>query len=295
MILRTIQGSARVLRRALRAAAACCLALSLTGCGASLLYPRLDTIVAYYIRGLVTLDDAQSEQLERSLAASLDWHRESELGRYAEFLRGLAGSIEGGVDGDQWLQASRQTEQYWRDIFVQAAPGYAAVAATLTDAQVAELMRNLEKKDEETWREYAERTPEERRARREKALRKTLERFTGPLTPGQRALVRAHAERAPPFMAEWRDNRRAWREALAAALAGRRSGQPFVDGMTLLISRPDELWTPQYRAAVEGRRSATVALLAELDGTLTPKQRGAARRELLSLADEVQRLARSRG
>jgi Family of unknown function (DUF6279) len=281
--------------RAFRAAVLCSLALAIAGCAASLLYPRLDTVVAYYIEDLVTLDDAQSKQLERTLASNLDWHRESELRKYADFLRRLAGTVEDRVDREAWQMASRQTEEYWRDIFVQAAPGYIAVAATLTDRQVAELMTNLEQKDEETWSEFAERTPEERRARREKSLTKTLQRFTGPLTPAQRALVEEYAARSRPFMAEWRENRRIWRDALAATLVDRRAGEPFAVRMTQLIARPDDLWTPQYRMAIEGSRAALIDLLVDLDATLTAKQRGAARRELASLADEVQGLARVRG
>lgn len=287
--------SARATLRLLRAAAACCVALWLAGCGMSLLYPRLDSIVAYYIEDLVTLDASQSRQLEHTLAADLAWHRDSELHRYADFLRGLASSIEGGPDSAAWTQASRQTEQYWRDIFAQAAPGYAAVAATLSDAQVAELLANLEKRDEERWREFADRTPEERLGQREKSMRRAVERFTGKLTDGQRALVRDYAMRTRTFMPEWRENRRVWRQALAEALADRRSGPPFAARMQQLIAEPDTLWTPQYRAAIEGRRAEIVALLAELDGSLTPGQRGTARKQMLALADELQELARKRG
>ena len=287
--------SSRKWPRAFGAAVLCCLALAITGCAASLLYPRLDSVVAYYIEDLVTLDAAQSKQLERTLAANLDWHRESEPRKYADFLRGLAGSVEDRVDRETWQLASRQTEAYWRDIFAQAAPGYIAVAVTLTDRQVAELIGNLEEKDDETWSEFAERTPEERRARREKSITKTLQRFTGPLTPAQRAMVEEYAARARPFMAEWRENRRIWRDALAAALAERRSGEPFAVRMTQLIARPDDLWTPQYRMAIDASRAALIDLLVDLDATLTAKQRSAARRELASLADEVQGLARARG
>jgi hypothetical protein len=286
----------RTFVRAWRALVACAVLALLAGCGASLIYPRLDTLAAYYFRDLVSLDDTQSEQLSQALSANLEWHRSSELGKYATFLRSLAGSIEEGVDGTEWLQASRQTEQYWRDIFAQAAPGYIAVASTLTDAQVEELLGNLEQRDEETWREFAERTPDQQRARREKTVRRALERFTGPLTAGQRAMVRDYAASARPIMREWRDNRRVWREALGAALEDRHSGgASFEQRMTQLIARPDELWTPEYRAAMEGRRTKLIGLLADLDATLTDKQRGAARREFLSLASEVQDLARGRG
>jgi len=47
--------------------------------------------------------------------------------------------------------------------------------------------------------------------------------------------------------------------------------------------------------AIDASRAALIDLLTELDATLTAKQRGAARRELASLADEVQGLARVRG
>jgi hypothetical protein len=96
-------------------------------------------------------------------------------------------------------------------------------------------------------------------------------------------------------MAEWRENRRIWRDALAAALADRRSGESFATRMTHLIARPDDLWTPQNRMALDASRAALIELLADLDATLTARQRGAAQRELASLADEVQGLARVRG
>jgi hypothetical protein len=280
--------------RLLRAASACLLLALLAGCGASLIYPRLDSIVAFYFQDLVSLDDAQSEQLSRTLSANLAWHRQSEMRKYADFLRDLSGSLEQGVDGSEWLRASRQTEEYWRDIFVQAAPGYIAVARTLTDEQVAELIGNLEQKDEDTWREFSRRTPQERRTRREKSVTRVLERFTGPLTQQQHALVRDYAAASRSFMPEWRENRRIWRDALAAALADRSSGQRFDQRMTQLIARPDDLWTPEYRAAVDGSRAALVGLLADVDATLTGKQRDRARRELLALASEIQVLARGR-
>jgi hypothetical protein len=281
--------------RLLRAASACLLLALLAGCGASLIYPRLDSIVAFYFQDLVSLDDAQSEQLSRTLSANLAWHRQSELRKYSDFLRDLSGSLEQGIDDSAWLRASRQTEQYWRDIFEQAAPGYIAVARTLTDEQVAELMRNLERKDEDKWREFSRRTPEERRARREKAVARTLERFTGPLTQQQRALVRDYSVATRSFMPEWRENRRIWRDALAAALAERSSADRFDQRMTQLIARPDDLWTPQYRSAINASRGALVGLLADIDATLTGKQRAHARRELLALASEIQGLARGSG
>jgi hypothetical protein len=279
----------------LRWAAACLAALGLGGCALGLVYPRLDTLVGFYLQGLVSLDDAQSAQLKRTLAGNLEWHRRSELARYAAFLRDVAAAVEVGSGHDDWLEASRRTEDYFRKIFEQAAPGYTSLAATFTDAQVAELLENLEAADEKTWREFARRTPAERDSRREQSLVRAIERFTGPLGATQRASVRAHVVESPSFMPEWRENRRLWRDELAGALAARRTDPEFESRMFVLIARPDELWTLRYRAAVEQRRESLARLMATIDATLTPQQRAAARRQFLALADEVQGLGGRRG
>jgi len=62
----------------------------LAGCGASLVYPRLDSLVGLYVRGLVSLDGSQSASLARTLKHNLEWHRSEELERYDAFLQELA-------------------------------------------------------------------------------------------------------------------------------------------------------------------------------------------------------------
>jgi hypothetical protein len=265
--------------------------LAAAGCGLGVVYPRLDTIAAYYVEGMVTLDRAQSRQLEVLLAESLARHRASEPERYAAFLRTLAASIGQEAGAGTWQQAAQQTDAFWHDIGAELAPVAIGVGRTLTDAQVAELLANLERRDEEEWRKFGDLTSVQQVERRQKRVRRTLERFTGSLDARQRALVDEHAAGAGSFMAEWRDNRRAWREGLAAALAVRRSGEEFSRRMTILVARPDELWTPQYRAAIERRRAETVELLAALNATLTPRQRDSARSRLTALAEELARLA----
>ena len=65
------------------------LALSAAGC-TKLVYNRLDTLAGWYMEGLVSLDDTQRADLRSWLGQTLQWHRRSELARYAQFLRELA-------------------------------------------------------------------------------------------------------------------------------------------------------------------------------------------------------------
>jgi hypothetical protein len=269
------------------------LAIFLAGCTMlGLVYERLDTLVGFYIEDLVDLTPEQSAQLDRTLAGNLQWHRESELQRYAGFLREFAGTVDAGLEGAHMLEASRRAEAYWRDIFVQAAPGYSALALTFTDAQVEQLIAGLERKDDEDYEEYADRNAAQRAALREKSVRKFLERFTGPLSEPQRALVREHAARVPSIQEEWRVTRQRWRASLEETLRARTETPEFHARMLQLIARPDELWTPQYRSTIDASRDSFIGLVVELDATLTPAQRAATKRELLELASAVEKLLR---
>jgi len=268
----------------------------LAGCGASLVYPRLDSLVGLYLRGLVSLDGSQSARLARTLEHNLEWHRSEELERYEVFLQGLASQVRAGLTRDGLEDAAQQAEVYWRRIFEQAAPGYIALAATLGDRQVHELLESLQRADDKTWREYSGRTSEDRYARREKSLRKNIERMTGPLNAQQRQLIHDYAWTARPFMFEWRENRRLWREELAATLRARSGPQAaFAERMRVLIAEPDRLWTPEYRKAIATSRADFLDLVVQLDASLTPQQRGVAHERLLALAKEVRDLAQQRG
>ncbi len=268
----------------------------LAGCGASLVYPRLDSLVGIYVRGLVSLDHSQSASLARTLEHNLQWHRSEELERYDAFLRGLASQVRAGVTRASLEDAAQQAEVYWRRIFEQAAPGYTALAATFSDRQAQELIESLQQADEKTWREYSGRTAEDRRSGREKSLRKNIERMTGPLSPQQRQLVHDYAWTARPFMFEWRENRRLWREELAATLRVRSGPRAeFDERMRVLIAAPDRLWTPEYRKAIATSRADLLDLVVQLDASLTPQQRAAAVQRLLALANEAGDLAQRRG
>ena len=280
--------------RGLRVLAVAGLAAFLAGCTMlGLVYNRLDSLVGFYIEGLVDLTPEQSAQLEGTLAGNLQWHRESELQRYADFLRELAGTVDAGLERVRMLEASRRAEAYWRDIFEQAAPGYSALALTFTDAQVEQLIAGFAREDDEEYEEYADRSVAQRATQREKSVRKFLERFTGPLSASQRTLVREYVARTPSTMEEWRVTRQRWRASLEETLQARAETPEFHARMLQLIARPDDLWTPQFRIAVAASRDSFSALVVELDATLTPAQRAATKRELIALASQVEKLLRA--
>src|ERR1044071_7467631 len=85
MTAMTVQHYPTGLGRCLRLLAVLLLAVSAAGC-AKLMYNRLDMLAAWYIGDLVSLDEQQRSDLRAWLGQTLQWHRASELSRYASFL-----------------------------------------------------------------------------------------------------------------------------------------------------------------------------------------------------------------
>ncbi len=280
------------LTRRMRGGLLLAVAFVAVGCTSSLIYNRLDTIARWYIGSLVSLDDAQQAGLRDWLARSLAWHRDSELKRYEQFLRDLAGRVSAGPDPALVPDIMQQAEAFIGDLAARMAPDAAQLLTTLRPPQVDEFLGNLEKRNREELDEERERTPAERQKRRIRSMTRTLEKWTGSATPEQKAIV----ERTVNEMGvagllgetdEWLASQTAWRSALRQALGQGAAGRDEVEG---LLRDPQKTYTESHRAAEADQRRRFLALANELDGSLTPKQRATLADKLTDLARDLKSL-----
>lgn len=204
------------------------LVLTASGC-TRLLYNRLDSVAGWYLQGLVSLDEGQRTDLKSWLEQTLDWHRQSELARYSQFLRSLAGEVSQPGIRATYERAEQQIEGFWKSLAVKAAPDAARLLTDLSPAQVEELEASLEEKA----RERADEAEEEVAAgkwheQRAKSMQRQLRRWTGRVTAEQKALVQevslsfsprmpigstASASGVPPCGQRWSAPIRAMRES----------------------------------------------------------------------------------
>jgi hypothetical protein len=271
------------------------LAASAAGC-AKLVYNRLDTLAAWYVGNLVSLDDQQRSDLRNWLGQTLEWHRQSELGRYAAFLRELSSEVAQPLDRAAYLRASDRVEGFVEDFTAQTAPQATRLLLELSPAQVEELMANLEEKS-------TERSEEEREAIQDgtwqtkqiKNTQRQVKRWTGAITEEQKLLVREMAQHIQPTTPEWLDSQRQWRAALRDAL-GEASGGAFSNRedsekrILQLLREPDTQWTAQYKTKEASNREQFLSMVTALDASLTAAQRERMQRELTNLAERLEEL-----
>jgi len=263
------------------------LAVSASGC-AKLVYNRLDTLAAWYVGNLVSLDDQQRSNLRAWLAQTLEWHRESELGRYASFLRELSSEVAQPSGRAAYQRALDRVEGFAADFTAQTAPQAARLLMELSPAQVEEFLANLEEKSSERSQDDLDAIRDGTwQANRIKNVQRQVKRWTGTITEEQKLLVREMSQHVQPTTQEWLESQRQWRAALGDAFSNRDTAQ---ERILQLLREPETQWTAQYKTKEASNREQVLSLLTAFDASLTPAQRQRMQRELTTLAEQLEAL-----
>jgi hypothetical protein len=275
------------MRRFFRLLCVLLLAAGATGC-AKLVYNRLDSLAAWYVGNLVSLDDQQRSTLRAFLAQTLEWHRESELGRYATFLRELSAEVAQPSGRSAYQRALDRVEGFAQDFTAQTAPRAARLLMELSPEQVEEFLANLEEKSNERAEESSDALRDGTwQTRQVKNTQRQVKRWTGAITEEQKLLVREMAQHIQPTTTEWLESQRQWRAALKDAFSNRDTAEKRI---LQLLREPDTQWTAQYKTKEASNREQMLSLLAALDASLTPAQRARMQRELTTLAERLEAL-----
>lgn len=266
----------------------------LASCTTGVVYNRLDRLAYWYFSRQVTLSDAQARSLREDLRLLLQWHRRSELPRYAALLESLSRDASRPIGRERIDVARVEIEGLWRDVVRGASPQAARWLAGLRDAQIDELLRNLAQDDEELREKYCDPDAATLARRRERTIVSAIEDWTGRLSRDQRALVKATVAGLEPTGCEWVANQQLFRRDFRALLAERTPEAAFGETLARFLLSPEERWTETYRRRFLANRERVVTLLAEIDATLSPKQRARLASRFHDLARDLRGLAAPR-
>jgi len=261
-------------------------AFLMAGCGSGFVYNRLDWISSHYLSNQVTLDGAQSRALQSDLDEFFDWHRRSELPRYARFLDQMAIEAARPVSLAQLDAGQREVEGFMRTSVVHAAPDAARWLEGLRPGQVDELFASLAERNRKARAESCEGTPAERREKSARRFVDRVEEWTGGLSRAQREMiVTRYAQLDRDECAELTARDRSREEF--SALVERYRGRPGFDQRIadFLAHRPVDL----------ADRDRFLRLLADINRSLTPAQREHTSARLRLYARDLRELAAQDG
>ena len=265
--------------------------LALSACGTRLVYDRIDSLLYFHLSSQVTLDDGQARALRASLRDLHSWHRSAALPAYAQFLETLADDMAQPI-GARGIDAARAgMEALWRDTVAGAAPAVARWLAGISPTQREEFFASLAERDVELRREYCDIDDEERRRNRERSVVSALGDWVGRLDTEQRTLVREGLAGIDANGCDWIASRAGFRARLRQLVDTHAADPHYEARLARLLTHPEDGWDSVYRARYEANTDIVVAMLVELDRTLSERQRERLGARLRSYARDFRELS----
>ncbi len=170
------------LRHIIGALLAALVLLGLGGCSAvKLSYQNAPELTYWWLDSYLDLNDTQSRQLRAELKTLHAWHRQHELPLYLDALEQMQRMAPSNATPTQVCTLIDTLRPRWQVLLERLEPGSAALAPTLTAAQLEHLARQFDKRSQKWREEWRSGTPQERQARRLKRLRERAESFYGSL------------------------------------------------------------------------------------------------------------------
>ena len=268
-----------------------CLVALLAGCSAlELAYDNADSYLRWQAGRYLDLKNSQAEEFKARVGAFLVWHRSEALPQYAR-LAGEAGKrLERGASLADMVWSYDAIRQQAQEGLRRASAETGDFLDRLTPAQIEYLEKRFAEDNQKFAREWLEGTPAEQRERRLKRLTHTLEDWLGELSGAQRERVRQFNDSAP-LNGEMRDRERRRRQAeLLAMLRARESARRLADW----AAEWDRGREPAFVRANREFTDGLLALLADLERGLSPRQRALAVARLREYARDFQLLAAAR-
>ena len=269
--------------------------LTLTGCGTTrLAYNNAPTISYWWLDAYFDFDSEQALRVRADLQTAHTWHRREELPLVAAELANLKARALQNATPEQTCKLAADVQARVTTPLERLVPTIAAIAPTLSDAQLLHLEREFDKRNR-SWREdYLDGTLEERIDQRLKQAAERTESFYGRLRPEQMKWLRAQMV-ASDYDAnlQYREMLRRQQDAMLVLrqLRASKATQPQAQAaLQALLERslvsPDASYR-QYLARILQQGCATVT---ELHNSMSPQQRAKLLDALQSYDDDVRAL-----
>lgn len=152
-------------------------------------YNQAPGLAYWYLDGHVDFLDTQSLRVKDDLASLQTWHRQTQLPGYIDTLQRLQQQLPQDITAQTACAVFTGLRGKLAAVSERAEPAIAAVVATLSARQLAQLERRFAKGNADYRDEFMQGTPQDRQDKRLDQLRSRAERLYGRLGEPQQAVL----------------------------------------------------------------------------------------------------------
>jgi hypothetical protein len=287
------------LTRRVRFAALALLAVAIAACSTIRFgYNNADTLVVHSLSRYVSLTSEQEQVVKQRTANVLAWHRATQLNDYAALVQRARVSIDGDITPEEVFGFNEGVNARLATLGDRVAPDAAALALTLTAAQIDQIERKLGDDNVKARKESAQELKQAVDERAKKYADRA-EFWLGRLTPQQVQIVKTSLANRPVDSLYWLEARERRTKDLVALLRRIRAERPpeetaarWFRAYFAELARPAHA---QQRARAEAFRHDNAQLVAQLLNSASPEQHAHLDKRLSGFAAEFVQLAAHRG
>jgi len=248
----------------------------LVGCSTIKLgYNNLADVGYWWLDGYIDFEDAQTPRAREDLARLHAWHRATELPRIGELLQRAERLAAAEVTPEQLCALVPEFRTRLRAVGDRAEPALAALALTLTPAQLQHLERKYARNNNDFRKDWLQVSPTDVQEKRAEQLTERAENIYGSLNDAQRAVLQQQLQKST-----------------LRRLAGQNV--PPEQARAQVRSLIDRLASPpdaEQRARQEALTQESCRTIAALHNAATPAQRDRAGKRLRAYQQDLQELA----
>lgn len=252
-------------------------ALLLAACSTvQFVYNNAEGLVRYLAYDYLDLADEQDADFRQRVARFLDWHRARELPRYVHAAGEIGQRLGRGITEADVAWAIAEGRARYRASAAHAAGELAPLLAGLSETQIVDLEKRLEKSNLKFEKEYVAGDEAKLQRERTRSMIDRFEDFTGRLGAAQRARIERFVRETPSSAAIRLAERRRWQREAVAVLRRHREARALAPELTRLFADPERGRPAEYLRETRRWEADLGRLIAELDATLSSEQRGRA-------------------
>lgn len=267
--------------------------LFLTSCSTKFTYNFLDWWMGWTIDDYVSLNKPQKTFVSDHIDQFHQWHRTTQLPLYAETLEQLQQDLSDPALTEEKLQSYiRQGSQYWDTSLEQLLEPGVQLAASLSEQQITNALKEFEKKRQEFYEKYAQPDENELQTQRASRMKKLLRSWIGRLTEEQKLLVDNWSQAVQSTGKQGAVLRKQWQLDLKNAFTSRENTELFQKQIKTLMFYPEKLWPKPYRESVAHNQQLILQLLVTINQTLLSRQQQKRNKTLQNYINDFRELAR---
>jgi len=243
----------------------------IAGCSTRFVYNQLDWLAPWYLDDYVTIENYQQDSFTSSLDSVLDWHRATQLTRYADFLATLSNDVEGTVSETKLAKQVLELDDFIETLFTQFGTEFAPLIADMNPQQQAELIENLNDKNQEYQEEKVLIGQAESKKRSKEKVTDFLDDWLDGLKPNQAQMINQWSADIHWLTPDFYQNRQAWQAHLQDVFS--EKGTNKTERIADMFKDRRQFWSDSLTNKFSHNQQVTSAFVVNLMNSLDSNQK----------------------